>query len=80
MGHKLTPLQRQTLRQIAQGEIYQLRFGSGAWRIMGGSPTVVGKLIAARLAEWRYYTGGERHDCDVTEEGRALLEQFGDAH
>ena len=38
----LTAAQRDTLAKIAAGEVYEAKFGYGAWRICGASPTVVG--------------------------------------
>lgn len=49
---KLTPLQVQTLNLIAAGKVEQKNYGTGAWRTVGGNPTVVGRLMALGLARW----------------------------
>lgn len=66
----LTPLQQTTLSEIGAGKVYQRKFGYGAWRIQGGSPAVVGRLISLGLAEWGGFDG-DRRDCRLTDAGRA---------
>jgi hypothetical protein len=66
----LTPLQRTTLSDIGHGSVYQRKFGYAAWRIQGGSPTVVGRLISLGLAEWAP-SDGDRRECQLTDAGRA---------
>lgn len=53
---KLTLSQFEALRMIQAGEVRQHRFGYGAWRILGASPTVVGRLVSMRLAKWGQLT------------------------
>lgn len=67
---KLTDLQRTTLKLVAGGCVYQQKFGYGAWRIQGASPTVVGKLISMGLAEWGPH-GEKQIGCVLTDAGRA---------
>lgn len=71
---RLTGLQRTTLSDIGHGSVHQRRFGYGAWRIQGGSPAVVGRLISLGLAAWSA-SHGDRKDCVLTDAGRAALSQ-----
>lgn len=48
---KLTPLQIATLGLIAEGKVHERNCGTGAWRIWGAGPSVVGRLRALKLAE-----------------------------
>lgn len=74
MAAKLTPLQLETLRLIADGEIYQKRFGYGAWRIQGGNPSSAGRLVSLGLAEWGPLLVDFR-SCKLTDAGRTALSQ-----
>ncbi len=75
MSAKLTKAQADTLAAIAEGKVYQRRFGYGAWRIQGASPTVVGRLIQTKkLAAWGAYVG-DRVDCIITDAGRQALDR-----
>lgn len=67
----LTALQRTTLSEIGRGGVYQQKFGYAAWRIQGGSPTVVGRLISLGLAEWGGFDG-DRRDCRLTAAGAEI--------
>lgn len=69
---KLTGLQRTTLSDIGHGSVHQRKFGYGAWRIQGASPTVVGRLISLGLAVWCDYSG-DRKDCALTDTGKRVL-------
>jgi hypothetical protein len=74
MSGKLTTLQRETLGKIAAGEVWNVRFGYGAWRTQGASATVVGRLVQTmRLAHWGPVEGEDRQPCLLTEAGRASL-------
>lgn len=78
---KLTELQLTTLRLIRDGKVLQINCGYGAWRILGASPTVVGRLLSMKLAEWhRVYP--ETFSADLTAAGRAALspENGGENH
>ena len=70
---KLTGLQRTTLSDIRHGSVYQRKFGYGAWRIQGGNPTIVGKLVSMGLAVWGHYIGDDRIECCLTDDGRAVV-------
>ncbi|MEH0194596.1 hypothetical protein V7S57_02555 [Caulobacter sp. CCNWLY153] len=70
---KLTPLQRQALALVAAGAVFENNTGYGSWRIMGASPTVVGRLgsmglvTKARVDDRSYRfelteTGQKTHD------------------
>lgn len=70
---KLTTAQAETLAKIAAGEVSEVCFGTGAWRIWGAPPTVVGRLIQTLgLAAWGK-TDGDRRPCLLTDAGRAAL-------
>lgn len=69
---KLTEAQKTTLALIADGKIYQQKFGYGAWRIQEASPQVVGRIISMGLAKWGEYSG-DTLSCHITEAGRAAL-------
>lgn len=71
-GAKLTGLQRTTLSDIDCGSVRQVKFGFGAWRIMGGSPSVVGRLISLGLAKWGPFHESEIK-CLLTDSGRAAI-------
>lgn len=72
---KLTANQLATLRKIAAGEVEQRNYGYGAWRIVGASPTVVGRLInTLKLACWGALSH-ERMPCELTPAGVAALAQ-----
>lgn len=71
-GIKLTGLQRTTLSDISHGSIRQVKFGYGAWRIMGGNPSVVGRLVSLGLAKWGAHQEGEI-ECLLTDAGRAAI-------
>ncbi|MGI8390246.1 hypothetical protein [Brucella anthropi] len=75
---KLTEKQTETLGLIADGKVYQRKFGYGAWRIQGAHPTVVGKLISMKLAAWDAYKDNWDVLCSITEAGRQAL-KGGDA-
>lgn len=71
--NKLTKAQRAALFEISEGRVHQQRFGYGAWRIQGASPTVVGKLVQSlKLAVW-LPASDDRRMCAITPAGRAAL-------
>ena len=70
----LTKLQRATLADISAGNVEQRRFGYAAWRIVGASPTVVGRLISMKLARWGA-AHGDTTPCLLTDAGIAALNQ-----
>jgi hypothetical protein len=73
---KLTELQLETLRLIAAGEVRYVKFGYGAWRVLGASPTVVGRLIhTLGLACWLPAAGADEQLCALTDAGAAILNQ-----
>jgi hypothetical protein len=41
----LTLKQIEALRLVAVGKVRYVRFGTGAWRIVGANPTTVGRLM-----------------------------------
>lgn len=72
---KLTALQVDTLRLIRAGSVQNVRFGYGAWRILGASPPAVGVLVRKlKLARWGS-TDGDRQIAELTIEGMAALSQ-----
>lgn len=79
---KLTDKQIETLRLIEAGEVQEVLFGYGAWRIVGADPTVVGRLVRTlELAEWvRRTDGSNRNDCVLSPAGRAALAALGGGH
>jgi hypothetical protein len=64
----LTALQRTTLSDISHGSVSQRKLGYGAWRIQGGNPSVVGRLISLGLAKWGPMDG-DRMICVLTDVG-----------
>jgi len=40
----ITPLQIEALRLVADGKVIYVRFGTGAWRVHGANPSVIGRL------------------------------------
>lgn len=48
---KLTEAQREALMRVHNGRVAENRFGYSAWRIVGATPVVVGRLISMGLAE-----------------------------
>ncbi|WPM82759.1 hypothetical protein R5W60_16595 [Brucella pseudintermedia] len=77
---KLTPKQTETLHLICEGQVYQQKFGYGAWRIQGAHPTVVGKLISLGLARWGQMTADDRMPCIATVQFPATHPSGGDRH
>lgn len=72
MAAKLTPLQLETLRLIADGKVANVKFGYGAWRIQGANGSTVGRLASMKLVSW----GGmanDRQSCGLTDAGRQAL-------
>lgn len=69
---KLTTLQIETLQLIEAGKVTQRNAGHGAWRIFGAHPTVVGKLVALKLAAWSTSYEKER-SIALTPEGADAL-------
>ena len=69
---KLTALQRVTLGDIGRGSVLQRNMGYAAWRIVGGNPQVVGRLISLGLAEWGPHDG-DRIPCRLTDAGAQQL-------
>lgn len=48
-----TKAQIETLRLIRDGKVRNVKFGYGAWRILGAHPTVVGHCIRSKgWAKW----------------------------
>nr|WP_312968064.1 hypothetical protein [Brucella intermedia] len=78
--NKLTPKQTETLHLICEGQVYQQKFGYGAWRIQGAHPTVVGKLISLGLARWGQMTADDRMPCIATVQFPATTPSGGDRH
>ena len=74
MAGKLTPLQLETLRLIADGKVQNVRFGYGAWRIQGANPSTVGRLASMKLVSWGAMEN-DRQSCGLTAAGRAALSQ-----
>lgn len=72
MNKPLTKLQMETLALIHAGKISQHKYGYAAWRILGGNPSTVGRLVSMGLAVW-----GKSQDDDVpitlTNAGRSAL-------
>lgn len=70
------PTQKQiiVLREIAAGNVNMQNFGYAAYRIVGASPQVVGRLVALRWARWPKGPIGEQA-CELTAQGRAVLAQ-----
>lgn len=67
---RLTEKQGEALLAISLGKVKSVNMGTGAWRIQGASPTVVGRLVSMKLARW---TSGWMGDCRLTEEGESAL-------
>jgi hypothetical protein len=75
VSFRLTPAQLDTLRLIEDGKVRNVRFSHGDWRIMGASPTVVGRLVQTLgLAKWGEADGDEKF-AEITITGRAALER-----
>lgn len=68
----LTRLQRETLLDISCGKVTMRNTGTASFRIFGGAPTVVGRLIAMKLARWPKGHVGEQV-CELTPEGLATV-------
>lgn len=77
MTAKITTSQASALRLIEQGAVCQQKFGYGAWRIQGASPTVVGRLVSLKLAAWGAMNG-DRVPCHITDAGRGYLSTGGE--
>lgn len=67
---KLTLLAVETLGLIRDGKVYQLNCGTAAWRIQGANPSVVGRLVARKLAVWGAH-GDKRISITLTPAGEA---------
>lgn len=72
----ITEAQLTALTKIAAGEVYEAKFGHAAWRICGGSPTVVGRLVRTlKLAAWGPINqAADRRPCELTAAGRKILD------
>lgn len=69
---KLTALQLETLGLIRDGKVEQYNTGHGSWRIQGGHPSAVGRLVSTGLAVWGKPIGREM-PISLTDAGRAAL-------
>lgn len=69
----LTEKRRETLTAIGAGQVRQQKFGYGAWRILGATPTLVGWAVAQKLAVWGRMSG-DQMACSLTDLGREVLE------
>lgn len=69
---KLTKLQIDTLALIRDGHVSQHNGGYGSWRIYGGNPSAVGRVVSMRLAVWGKPDGRDKH-ITLTDAGRAAL-------
>ncbi|GLS86650.1 hypothetical protein GCM10010873_16240 [Cypionkella aquatica] len=68
----LTSAQQAALREIDAEKVTKRNCGIGAWRIFGPvQPTVVGRVISMKLAEWAKAEYGEI--CVLTSAGRQAL-------
>jgi hypothetical protein len=65
---KLTPLQTETLMAVSLGKVVSRNMGYAAYRILGASPTVVGRLVSIGLVRWTDYLGGDARLTDAGEE------------
>ncbi|MGO4449055.1 hypothetical protein AB4Y96_09020 [Phyllobacterium sp. TAF24] len=75
MNHfQLTDAQAATLILIEAGKVHQCLFGYGAWRIIGGSPTVVGRLMTMKLTIW-IKADPKTYTAQLTDAGRAAFRQ-----
>lgn len=63
---KLTDPQKTAVQAIADGDVYQQKYGIGAWRIEGANPSVVGRVISMGLASWDAVGIGDRKACTLT--------------
>ena len=70
----MTPKQRGTLALIEAGAVRMINAGSAAFRIVGGNPTVVGRLVALGWARWPKGAVGEQ-TCEIAPAGRAALDR-----
>lgn len=69
-GQKLTAKQIETLLAVSLGNVACRNMGHSAWRIVGASPTVVGRLVSLGLVRW---TNGWMGDARLTEMGEVAL-------
>ncbi|MGH0003527.1 hypothetical protein ACQU0X_25915 [Pseudovibrio ascidiaceicola] len=71
---KLTERQREALEHIKEGKVHQRNYGYSAWRIGGpSSPTVVGRVISMKLADWKRQD--DEYIAFLTEAGEDALQQ-----
>lgn len=70
----LTALQVENLKLVAAGSVKRATFGYGAQRIVGGSPTVIGRLVSLGFVEWSNPFGDG--PAQLTEAGRNLGEDL----
>lgn len=70
-GRDLTAKQSETLLAVSLGKVVSRNMGYGAWRIVGGNPSVVGRLVSLGLVRWTDTMGGDARLTDAGEEALA---------
>lgn len=69
----MTPKQAEALNAIAAGKVHCVNTGYAAYRIHGGNPSVVGRLVSLGLARWPRGCALPGDVCAITDTGRAAL-------
>lgn len=66
----ITSAQAEVIDLIRDGKVQMTRCGTAAFRILGASPQVVGKLVSLGLARWPKGPVGEQ-TCELTPAAQA---------